>query len=155
VNVKVITVLKISTGSDFFIFPLSNDGGTVMSYSNNSDSLTIFNQYVTESLDGDLSTYERDPFSIRYREVLLLNVSRYLGESFMRFIRDILHFGEVPFTIEVLGNPCSKIDLGLGDTQNPKVTNCHLTVDSTSGLFNFKAPAVYDIRIPYSFLQVG
>lgn len=114
-----------------------------------------FNQYPLEVSEGRLFTKELSSFSVIYNSIFLKSVDKSIGESFRVFLRENLFFDAIKFDIVCSGNLCGgTFDLGLGDSLNPSVTNCHLSTKSTTGIFKFKEPGLYDIKIPYFFKEV-
>jgi hypothetical protein len=110
-----------------------------------------YNQFVSETSDGEISSSEVLGFTIVRNELFIKNVERTQAEDFRRFIINDLQFSGHSMTISVQGNQLEDINLGLGFEKNPQVTNARYKNESIGNSFNFREPGFYDIVFPYFF----
>ena len=151
-----LRLVRANSGESFSI-PLFPVGQTVITYLE-EPSRERFNQYPLETTDGSVFCEEIEPFTIISNTIMILGVPRLLGEGFRNFIKDTLSFDEQPFTLSILRGLGEEwlddMNLGLGFQHEPSVGFCNLTETSDDGLFLFREPNLYDIKIPYSFKLV-
>jgi len=148
--------LKAENNKGTYLIPLIS-GSSTLTYSVEPSDFR-FNQYDSESLDGTFACEERSAFTICRNSILILSVPKDIAEGFRKFVSEVLHLSEVPFTLSLTGNDCVSSDMvnfGHGFEKNPVVLGCSLTVESDTIMFRYKEPGVYDIQIPYEFLRVG
>jgi len=109
-------------------------------------------QVTHRALDGALSTFDRG-VTVVSGEIAIRGMSIADKAILETFIVTTMNFNEKYFKIET--TPCSlnARDLDLGNGFGIAIGVCKFSEDftSTEGVFTFKAPAIYDVRIPYTY----
>ena len=146
---------SVGNNFDFTIYPTTQ---TKITY-NVEPTHTAYNQFVSRSMDGSFWAEEKCPFTVISNELVLLAVQRSVGESFKDYMRNTLFFNEISFSLLIQRDSSEDslddMNLGLGFVKSPRVDGCTLNATSDDGMFQFKEPGIYHIRLPYLFTKVG
>lgn len=103
-----------------------------------------FNQDKVETADGGWVAYDNGP-NVILGSVLIKNVARSEAESLRTYLRDTAKFQLNSFTI----TPKAGGETDLGKGQGNPIQAFYDGGPDFSGVFQLRAPDLYDIQLPY------
>ena len=109
------------------------------------------NQVSKRTLDGNLYCYDNG-VTVTYGELVLKYLTPTQFALLEDFITEKTLFNKRPFAMELV-NSDADIDLGRGRGVSLTKVNWGDDFINTEGVFEHKAPDLYDARIPYSFVE--